>query len=85
MQNPGSHRPFSRSVLIQIRILLGLDRLLLLPTMHLVQDILGALDAPLLLRLLGREQLEDDDEELGVRRAVLEDVSEGVGAELVRT
>lgn len=53
--------------------------------MHLVQDILGALDAALLLRLLGREQLEDDDEELGVRRAVLEDVSEGVGAELVRT
>lgn len=52
--------------------------------MHLLQHLLRTLNATLLLNLLGRKELEDDDEELGVGRSVLEDVSEGVCATLVR-
>jgi hypothetical protein len=52
--------------------------------MHLLQHLLRTLNATLLLGFLGGEELEDDDEELGVGRSVLEDVSEGVCSTLVR-
>lgn len=52
--------------------------------MHLLDQILRALYAPHFLRLLGRNELEDDNEQLRIRAAILEDISEGVRTTLVR-
>lgn len=56
----------------------------ILATMHHLKCLLRALDAILLLRLLSRHELENNDKKLCIRIPILQDVSKRVCALLVR-
>jgi hypothetical protein len=76
--------PTSLVQLIIIPTRMDLLALFLLSSMILL-ELLLCIQHTLLLRILSRYELEDDNEEDGVIRAVFEYVSEGMGTLLVRS